>query len=464
MLSYLTEASADEATPITLLTKSGLEAWLGDQPELVRTWLRANNFTAEPDSMARIPDPDGGVARVVYGVAEPLGPWSLSAAPAKLKQGSYRLDGDFEPAHADHLSASWALGTYRFNRYKRARKQRFASLVWPSAANRDAVTRTVEAIAMVRDLINTPASDLGPRELAEEAQKLAERHSADIRHIIGEALEDDGYPAVYAVGKGSSRAPRLIDLSWQPAGSGADLPRVTIVGKGVVFDSGGLDIKPAASMKLMKKDMGGAAHTLGLCHMIMAAQLPVRLRMLIPAVENSVSGDAFRPLDVLKTRKGLTVEVGNTDAEGRLILCDALAEADREPPALLIDFATLTGAARVALGTELAAMFSNDDALAEELLACSAETDDPMWRMPLYQRYAKSLNSKVADICNISDSSFGGAITAALFLDRFVSSTTPWVHFDVYGWNPSERPGRPSGGEAFAIRAVFRLLEQRFGK
>ena len=290
-------------------------------------------------------------------------------------------------------------------------------------------------------------------------ERVGDAHGASVSTIVGEALLTQNYPAIHAVGRASDRAPRLIDLRWGRTG-----PKITLVGKGVCFDSGGLDIKSASNMKLMKKDMGGAAHVLGLAQMIMAAQLPVRLRLLIPAVENSIAGNAFRPLDVLRTRKGLTVEVGNTDAEGRLILCDALAEADREGADLLIDCATLTGAARVALGPELPALFSNHDPTAEALIGHGLEERDPLWRLPLYKPYRRGLDSKVADLNNLWDSPFAGAITAALFLQEFVSAGTPWVHIDMMAWNSTARPGRPEGGEAMALRALYALVAERAGR
>jgi leucyl aminopeptidase len=464
LLRYLNDAPKDEAIPLTMLTKAGLSAWVEGQDETVKTWIAACGFTAEADSVLRIPGPGGKVARVVCGVAENEDLWSLAALPAKLGRGSYRLDGEVDRARATQLCTGWALGTYRFDRYKPQPDESMAALVWPAHADRDEVARTVGATALVRDLVNTPANDLGPAELAEAAVALGTEHGAEVRVIVGDDLLAENYPAIHAVGKGSERPPRLIDLRWQPRGSGSDLPRLSVVGKGVVFDSGGLDLKPSASMKLMKKDMGGAAHALGLCRMIMMANLPVRLRMLIPAVENSISGSAFRPLDVIKTRKGITVEVGNTDAEGRLVLCDALAEACSENPDLLLDFATLTGAARVALGTEIAVMFCNQDALSDDLLGCSVAESDPMWRLPLYRPYAKGLASKVADTNSIAEHGFAGAILAALFLEKFVPAATPWVHLDIFAWNNSARPGRPVGGEAFGMRSAFRLVRQRFGR
>jgi leucyl aminopeptidase len=352
----------------------------------------------------------------------------------------------------------WALATYRFGRYRK-HEGSFPTLVWPGGCDRAGVERAASATFLVRDLINTPAADMGPEELAAAARTLADGHGARFAVIVGDELQVRNYPAVHAVGRASSRAPRLIDLQWGDESN----PRVTLVGKGVCFDSGGLDLKPAAGMKLMKKDMGGAAIMLGLARMVMSANLPVRLRVLIPAVENSVSGNALRPLDVIETRKGLTVEIGNTDAEGRVILADALAEAASEQPALLVDCATLTGAARVALGTELPALFTNDDTLAQALLAHGAATGDPLWRLPLWKPYKRHLDGKVADLTNAADIAFAGAITAALFLAEFAKPAKPWAHIDIMAWNTDSRPGRPEGGEAMGMRALYGLIRERFG-
>jgi len=376
---------------------------------------------------------------------------------ARPPAGPYRIDGALPPPAAGRAALGWALGTYAFARYREPRNA-FATLVWPEGCDRDAVERAAGATFLVRDLINTPASDLGPGQLADAAMTLASGHGADCRVIAGDDLLAEGFPAIHAVGRASSRAPRLVDLVWGAAAA----PKVTLVGKGVCFDTGGLDLKPAGPMKLMKKDMGGAAHALGLGHMVMAAGLPVRLRILIPAVENSVSGNALRPLDVVTTRRKLTVEIGNTDAEGRVILADALAEASTETPALIVDFATLTGAARVALGTGLPALFCNDDALAEALLANGRAVDDPLWRMPLWKPYRDLIDSKVADLTNAAEGGHGGAITAALFLEEFVDAGIPWAHFDLMAWNTKSKPGRPEGGEAAAMRALFAYLAERF--
>jgi len=455
MPRYLTSRTAG-AVPILPLRADRLKAWLGTQPPRVAAWVDSLRFAAKPGSLCLVPGDDGALARVLAGVDPADGPYAYAGLPAALPPGRYRLEptgrGKGARDETNHAALGWALGSYAFGRYRETPE--FASLAWPKATDRAAVARTAKATRLVRDLINTPANDMGPAELAAAARKLAKGHGARVAVTIGDQLLKKNYPAIHAVGRASTKAPRLIDLRW-----GAKGPRVTLVGKGVCFDSGGLDLKTAPGMKLMKKDMGGAAHVLGLASMVMAAGLPVRLRMLVPAVENSVAGNAFRPLDVLKTRKGLTVEVGNTDAEGRLVLCDALAEASRETPDLLLDFATLTGAARVALGPGLPALFANDEALAAVLLEAGLARHDPLWRLPLHQPYRRTLDSPVADLNNISDGPFGGAITAALFLEAFVGAGIPWAHLDLLAWNPTPGPGRPLGGEAMGLRAAYAAIE-----
>ncbi len=458
MLPNFLETPADDTVTITPVTKAGLEAWLAEQPAPVRNWVAGTGFKAEPGSTSLLADADGRLARVLLGVSEGDDPWSYGGLPFGLPMGSYRIDPDPEPSAATRAALGWALGCYRFTRYKKVERSP-AGLVWPATADRGAVERTAMATFLVRDLINTPAADMGPAELAGAAVELAEAFKAKVAVTVGDDLLKANFPAIHSVGRASVRAPRLIDIGWGKSGD----PLVILVGKGVCFDTGGLDIKPSNNMLLMKKDMGGAAHALGVARMIMMAELPVRLRVLIPAVENSVSGDAMRPLDVLQTRKGLTVEVGNTDAEGRLILCDALAEASADRPELIVDFATLTGAARVALGTELPALFCNDDALAEGLLRAGGQAADPMWRLPLHQPYARQLDSKVADLNNVGSGAFAGAILAALFLERFVDKDISWAHLDIMAWNKAARPGRPEGGEALGMRAVYTYLEQRYG-
>ena len=456
MLSHLV-TDAPGAVPVTPITSADLAGRASMLDESARTWLRSTGFTAEPGKLALLPDGGGRLARVLIGVAGGDELWALAGLPDNLPEASYRLEPEPEAAAATRLALGWALGCYAFTRYK-PRKRGFADLLWPRAADRALVARLAQGIALARDLINTPAEHMGPAELAGAVEELAGRQAAQCRIIAGDALLAENYPMVHAVGRASARPPVLADLTWGDAAA----PKLTLVGKGVCFDSGGLDLKPSAGMRLMKKDMGGAATLIGLAGAIMDANLPVRLRLLVPAVENAVSANAFRPLDVIRTRKGITVEIGNTDAEGRLILGDALTEADAEQPALLVDMATLTGAARTALGPELPALFVNDEALAAELLRAAEAEQDPLWRLPLWQPYRKLLKSGIADLNNVSESAFAGAITAALYLQEFVSKTTPWAHIDTYAWNATARPGRPEGGEALGLRALYHLVERRF--
>ena len=451
-------SDASDAVPVAPVAASDLAASLARLGTRTTRWAEATGFKAEPEQVALIPDDSGGLARVLVGwrPAEPL--WALAALPNRLPEGNYVL-ADAPRDAVTPLTLGWALGGYEFTRYKTASRGR-ARLVWPADADRNLVERLAEAIFLARDLINTPTEDMGPAELAAAAARLAEKHRASYHVIAGDALLAENYPTIHAVGRAAApgREPRLIDVRWgDPAA-----PRVTLVGKGVCFDTGGLDLKPAGGMRLMKKDMGGAATVLGLADAVMTAHLPVRLRVLVPAVENSVAGNAIRPLDIVKTRKGLTVEIGNTDAEGRLILCDALAEADSEKPAFMIDFATLTGAARTALGPDLPALFANDDALAEDLLRAGKTQSDPLWRLPLWRDYRGMYKSRIADLNNVSESPFAGAIQAALYLEEFVSPATPWAHIDTFAWNPTSRPGRPEGGEALGLRAAYAMIAARF--
>ncbi|HEX9463550.1 MAG TPA: leucyl aminopeptidase family protein [Alphaproteobacteria bacterium] len=446
--------------PLVLITKAALPAWLKAAPSATRNWVSGCGFAGKPGEICVIPGRDGKPARALAGMAgdgagEDL--WHAASLPLRLPEGSYRLDPEPGAVPATRFATGWALGAYSFTRYRKAPRPA-AELVWPREADRAHVERTARASDLVRDLVNTPAEEMGPADLARAAKDMAGELKLDIDVIKGDALLKRNFPLVHAVGRASARAPRLIDLHW----GDATRPKVTIIGKGVCFDTGGLDLKPETGMKLMKKDMGGAAHALGLTRMIVEAKLAVRLRVLVPAVENSVSGNAFRPLDVIRSRKGITVEIGNTDAEGRLILADAITAAMEDKPALIVDFATLTGAARVALGPELPALFSNDDTLAALLQRHAAAEADPLWRLPLWRPYRARLDSKVADINNISDGPFAGAITAALFLQEFVPAGTPWAHFDLFAWNPSGRPGRPEGAEAQTLRAVFRTIAECF--
>jgi leucyl aminopeptidase len=449
------------AIPIVALTKNQLPAWQEAAPERERNWLRALGFAAEPGKHALVPGEAGRFARVVVGLGDADDTkrtmWALAGLPGELPEGRYRLETVPEGADPTRLALGWALATYAFTRY-RAKSPTPATLVWPDGADHGRAERLARAAFLARDLANTPAGDLGPEELAAEAVRVAEAAGACHRVIVGDELLAENYPTIHAVGRASNRAPRLVDILWgDPAA-----PKVTLVGKGVCFDTGGLDLKTASGMRLMKKDMAGAAIVLGLAQAIMNAELPVRLRVLLPLVENAVSGNAVHPMDIVRTRKGLTVEIGNTDAEGRLILCDALAEASTEKPELLVDMATLTGAARVALGPELAGLFCNNDALAQGLIEAAETEEDPMWRMPLWPPYRKMIDSKIADINNVSESPHAGAITAALYLQEFVEPGIPWAHLDVMAWNPQSRPGRPEGAEATALRALYAHIAQRF--
>jgi leucyl aminopeptidase len=448
----------EAAVALHLIDKSGFEAWLKAQPERARRSAEAQGFRGEAHQLAILPG-DKAEWSAVLGVAtvEALGPWCLAKAAEALPEGRYRIAGQAPGAAA----LGWLLAQYSFDRYKQPKNRKGPRvLLTPEPARIAETVLLADATALVRDLVNTPAGDLGPAEIETAARAVAADCGAKVIVTGGKAL-NEGYPMIAAVGQAATaeRAPRLIEAEW---GNPAH-PRVAIVGKGVCFDTGGLDIKPSAGMRLMKKDMGGAAHALALGMVIMRSRLPVRLHLLIPAVENSVSGAAFRPGDVLKSRKGLTVEVGNTDAEGRLILGDALTKAAESEPELILDFATLTGAARVALGPDLPALFASDDELADALLSAGAAVADPAWRMPLWDGYDEMLASDIADLGNVSDAPMAGAVTAALFLRRFVPATTPWAHFDTFAWRSAARPGRPKGGDALGVRAAWAMLNLRYG-
>ncbi len=451
--------SAKKGTlPLFIVTVADYPTWLESAPALTRTWLATRKFKPKPGACALLPSLDGVEGAVVtVGDAERL--WDYASLSRTLPPGSYDAEPDLSAEVAKALCLGFALGSYQFNRYKK-KERSLATLVWPEQADRPKVLALAEGICLCRDMINTPASDMGPAELESEALRLAKTHGAQLKVIEGDALLKKSYPMIHAVGRASSRAPRLLDMVWGKAKH----PKITLVGKGVCFDTGGLDLKPPQYMKLMKKDMGGAALVLGLAHALMSQKLPVRLRVLVPAVENSVSGNAMRPLDVLSSRKGFSVEVGDTDAEGRLILADALFAADEEAPDLLIDAATLTGAARVALGTALPAIFGHSDVTWAALERSSRITHDPLWRMPLHVQYRSKLDSKVADLCNISSDGYAGAITAALFLREFITKERDWIHMDTMGYNLEARPGRPTGGEALGLLAFEHMLSERYGK
>jgi leucyl aminopeptidase len=445
-------APAARGIPLTVIEGRDWEKKRRELPADLRGWADANGFKAQAGRVLAVPSPAGEVKQVLAG-ADASDPFALGKLSRSLPPGAYAVGGAVP--QPDLLALGWCLESYGFGRYGK-QVQPVAQLVCPKGVDREAVLRAARASWMVRDLVNTPASDMGPDELEQAARAVARAYKAKLRVVSGKALEK-GFPMIHAVGKASPRSPRLIDFSWGPARA----PKVTLVGKGVCFDTGGLDIKPASGMALMKKDMGGAANVLGLAQMIMAANLKVRLRVLIPAVENSIAGNAFRPGDVLTSRKGITVEIGNTDAEGRLVLGDALALADEEQPDLLIDMATLTGAARVALGPDLPPFYTDDEALAEAIAKAGREVNDPVWRLPFWQPYTRLFDSSVADMNNAGDSGFAGSITAALFLKRFVERAKAYVHFDVFAWTPMPRPGRPKGGEAQAMRALFEVIRRR---
>ncbi|MGZ3172030.1 MAG: leucyl aminopeptidase family protein [Croceibacterium sp.] len=446
-----------EAIPIHLVNKDSFESWARALSGPQRTALAAQKFDGSGYQVGIVPDGEGWFA--VGGVANPgaLSSWCMAKLAEALPAGTYRrVDG--EPGVSLH---GWQTAQYRFTRYLDVKDAEGPRVLLTKEAGRiTAAEAEAQACFLVQDLVNTPAEDMGPAELEAAAEGLAKQHGAKVKVTRGDALEQ-AFPMVHAVGRaaGRSHAPRMIELDW----GDAKAPRLAIIGKGVCFDSGGLDIKPSAGMLLMKKDMGGAAHALALAGLVMGAGMKVRLQVLIPAVENAVSGNAFRPGDVLKSRKGLTVEIGNTDAEGRLVLADALALASEGNPELIIDFATLTGAARVALGPDLPALFTRDDATAEALFAAGKESDDPVWRLPLHEPYAEWLKSDIADTNNAHANAFAGSTVAALFLDKFVGEGIDWAHFDTFAWRPNAKPGRPKGGAALGLRASWTMLRQRFG-
>jgi leucyl aminopeptidase len=453
-----------DSIPLWLLYENEIEAWRAAQTPQIARWITEQNFKGEKHRVVLLPDSAGGLTAAVGGLGRRHGGlslWHAAGFVERLPPRRFRLVQQFTRDEATQLCLGFAYGAYRFDRY-RAAKGESASIEAPPNADMQFVALAAESLRMARDWINTPAQDLGPVELAAAARGLAERHRAAYQEWVGEGLLAANFPTIHAVGRASSQAPRLVELRFTPR-AGESYPRLTLVGKGVCFDSGGLDIKPGSGMALMKKDMGGAAVALALAHMLMSVKIRAELRVLIPAVENSISGNAYRPGDVLTTRKGLTVEVGNTDAEGRLVLCDALAFADAEQPDLIIDFATLTGAARVALGPELPALFGNDEGIVQELARAAAAEHDPLWPMPLWAGYEDELAGKIADLNNVAASPLAGAIFGALFLKRFVSESTRWVHIDLYAWNPKDRPGRGVGAEAQGVRGVYRYLVKRYG-
>ena len=442
--------------PVLAVSEKDLARVLDKLTVMQRTWVQNNGFQARAGETLLLPDTKGNITNVLFGLGPNKGERLIfGKLPTSLPGGDFELTGQIDEPELAALA--WQLGSYSFDKY-RDRPDNHVRLVAPRGTDADGIGRIAEGVFLARDLVNMPANDMGPDELERAARKLAKTHRAIIKVTAGDKLLKDNFPLIHAVGRASIHAPRLIDMKWGKS----DAPKVTLVGKGVCFDTGGLDLKPPSGMALMKKDMGGAANVLGLASIIMAAKLPVRLRVLIPAVENSVGGNAFRPGDVINSRKGLTVEIGNTDAEGRLVLADALALADAEKPDLLVDMATLTGAARVALGPDLPPFFTHNDTFAEILVRQAAAVDDPLWRMPLWPRYDSFLESKIANVNHISSGPFAGSITAALFLARFVEKAATHVHLDIFAWTPTARPGRPEGGEAQGIRALFALISERY--
>lgn len=455
MLNCFTQKKIKNVVVIQVILKNEWTTWLNKQSKYIKNWLESTNFSGDAGQFSLIPNEAHQLSQVIFTVSDYQQFWSAGSLPLSLPPGDYCFSMPEE--HIENFTIAWGLGAYQFTQYKKSKRQS-AKLVLASTIDLHHVVNMVESIYWVRDLINTPTDDMGPSELAKAAGILAKKFNAKITHIIGEKLLTENYAAIHTVGRASDDAPRLIDLRW----GNKKHPHIVLVGKGVCFDTGGLDIKNASNMQLMKKDMGGAAHVLGLARMIMTAKLPIYLCILIPAVENSISGNAYRPGDVITSRKGLTIEIGNTDAEGRVILADALTAASFDKPKLLIDFSTLTGAARVALGTDIPVLFSNDDEVAHELIRAGELQSDPMWRLPLYAPYRELLNSNIADINNAGDSGYAGAIIAALFLKEFVLNDVSWVHFDLMAWNVKSRPGRPQGGEAMGLRAVFYYLKNKF--
>ncbi len=444
----------DTGTPLTIYNKVEFDNWHEAQTEKVKTWLKNTSFKGE--GLVLVPNFDtGSLNHAVVFVEDEKCYWHAGDLASQLPAGDYLLDG--QNGHIKQTLFGFALGAYQFDTYKE-QPPCSARLVVNNNELVNEATHLVKGVALVRDLVNTPAGDMMPQHLSEVMQDLANDFGGSFSEIVGDELLEQNYPTIHAVGRASINKPRLLDLRW----GDSTHEKVTLVGKGVCFDSGGLDIKPGAGMRLMKKDMGGAAHVLGLAYLIMAFKLPICLRVMVPAVENAVSENAFRPGDVIKTRQGLTVEIDNTDAEGRLVLCDALTEACTENPSLIVDFATLTGACRIALGTELPGFFSDDKEVVNGLIDHGEAIDDNVWRLPLHTPYRSLLNSEIADISNCASGPFGGAITAGLYLKEFVTPSIPWVHFDVMAWNIRKLPGRPVGGEAFGVRAVFEYLKARY--
>ena len=450
------ESTIATATPIVPIHPDKFAAFVANADDITRSWVAATGFVAKPHTHALVPSAIGGLKAVLVGIRDADDLFALSHLPLALPEANYTFTPNAEVLNAYPAALGWQLGCYQFSRYKKPPRNP-ASLIMPDGAEARSAVRAYAATKFIRDLVNTPTEDLGPAQLSDTAKQLAGEFGATFKEWVGEDLLKHNFPAIHAVGRASDRAPRLIEITW----GDPKHPRVAVVGKGVCFDTGGVNIKGADGMRWMKKDMGGGAHALGLARLIMAEKLPVYLHMLVPAVENSISGNAYRPGDVIATRKGLRIEIGNTDAEGRVILSDALAFAAESSPAIIIDFATLTGAARVALGPELPATFCNDETWISALIAASEKTRDPLWRMPLWQPYNAMIEPAIADLNNTGGPQ-AGAVTAALFLEHFIPKGQAWIHIDLFAWNPKSRPGRPEGGEAQTLRATLEMLRNRF--
>jgi leucyl aminopeptidase len=455
------DVTAIELVPVSTQT---LDSVLSGADTSHANWLKSVGFSAESGATAALTNNQGVIEKYLVGTGSALPAandvWWLASIADQLPSGTFTLSDSLDPALAHNAAIGWCMAHYRFDQYKSDKTARKRTLLLSSSDALTDLLMVTNAMALVRDLVNTPTQDMGPSDLQDTAEALAERHGAIISTIVGDDLLDENLPAIHAVGRAAAigREPRLIDMQWGDSSH----PKLTLVGKGVCFDTGGLNIKGGAGMRFMKKDMGGAAHAIGLASLIMEAKLPICLRLLVPAVENAISGDAYRPGDIVATRKGLSVEIGNTDAEGRIVLCDALDLACEEKPTLLMDFATLTGAARVALGADLPATFSNNDTVWNHLEQASHQTGDPLWRLPLWTPYGEDLKSPIADLSNIAEGGMAGSITAALYLQRFVEPTIPWVHFDVFSWSNKNRPGRPVGGAAQSLRASFQAIKDFF--
>ena len=450
--------TSSSALPLHVLERDKFSDWRNALSPALQAWVDAQHFSAVPGALVLLPgvhpNEKPGIAAAAIGIGDPLDPYSYAHAPHGLPPGDWQLASTLDGRARAALQLGWGLGSYRFDRYKKPARPPARLLLQDADAE---ALDLLAACVRVRDLVTTPTEHMGPEQLEEVARELAATHGARLEVIVGDDLLARNFPAIHAVGRASHRAPRLISLRWGDSG----LPHVALIGKGVCFDTGGLDIKPADGMRNMKKDMGGAAHALALAELIMSRKLPLRLTLLVPAVENAIGPDAFRPGEVIATRQGLSVEIDNTDAEGRVVLCDALTYAGEQTPDIVLDFATLTGAARIALGPDLPALFANDEALANDWIAAGERTRDPLWRMPLWRPYLRYLHSGIADMAN-AGSRMAGAVTAALYLERFVPAQQKWAHLDVYAWNDSDRAGRPAGGEAMALRAAFEMLKGRY--